>query len=486
MKKLFGGIVIICLAIFLTVGVPYLLYYEPSLPTQNVGRFSQKALHAVVTLRQMTCIYENDSLLGVTTQEALHSFLTSVYKEKYENQFPDTHLSLGKDFTVSETYSFMTYENKDEEIFSYLKKKDSYAIEVTSVSFADNVDVYDRIYVRDSRDYDDALDEFKSLFISKGEQKILENGGYTTPLASYSSRAVRVQISQTVTKQKAYCNPAEVLLTKDAVLKYLKYGKTTIPAYDTIGEEESLEAFADRHGLSVRELKLINQISATPQPNTKLCVTYFTSPLTITVVYQTLTKVYTDPGLSYVVNEAIAKDGQSVLQTGVRGEQNVLYNETYINGVLIKGDVLSKYDITKKVDEIIAVKSDESEKIGTGLWVAPVDNMEILARYSTGISVIDKYERYGNVYAGDTGVIVESGFSDTLGNYVIIDHQNGYRSIYSHLYAVSPLAVDTRVIRGQTIGKIGTGIHNDGAKLVFQIEKEGELADVCDGFLPCE
>ncbi len=73
-----------------------------------------------------------------------------------------------------------------------------------------------------------------------------------------------------------------------------------------------------------------------------------------------------------------------------------------------------------------------------------------------------------------------SGFSktDSAGNYVTIDHGNGYTTKYFHLALGSVcVAVGEQVKAGQKIGDMGSTGYSTGAHLHFQVEKNGVPVD---------
>ena len=76
------------------------------------------------------------------------------------------------------------------------------------------------------------------------------------------------------------------------------------------------------------------------------------------------------------------------------------------------------------------------------------------------------------VWATRAGVVVTSGWASAAGNWVRIDHRDGYVSIYMHLNTRS-VSVGQIVSQGQTIGTMGaTGVAT-GDHLHFGITKNG-------------
>lgn len=78
------------------------------------------------------------------------------------------------------------------------------------------------------------------------------------------------------------------------------------------------------------------------------------------------------------------------------------------------------------------------------------------------------------VAAGDGGTIVVAGWPDGYGygNRVVIDHGNGYRSLYAHLSNIY-VSVGQNVSRGQVIGQMGSTGRSTGTHLHLEIHYKG-------------
>ena len=60
-----------------------------------------------------------------------------------------------------------------------------------------------------------------------------------------------------------------------------------------------------------------------------------------------------------------------------------------------------------------------------------------------------------------------------MGNYVMIDHGDGYTSIYMHFRDSAYVHTGETVKQGQAIGYMGTTGNSTGVHLHFQINKDG-------------
>ncbi len=79
------------------------------------------------------------------------------------------------------------------------------------------------------------------------------------------------------------------------------------------------------------------------------------------------------------------------------------------------------------------------------------------------------------IYASDGGTVVEAGWSNVgYGNYVLIDHGNGFRTRYAHMSKILATRGQT-VDQGQQIGLVGSTGNSTGPHLHFEVYLNGVL-----------
>lgn len=78
------------------------------------------------------------------------------------------------------------------------------------------------------------------------------------------------------------------------------------------------------------------------------------------------------------------------------------------------------------------------------------------------------------VVASDGGMVIVAGWPDNYGygNRVVIDHGNGYQTLYAHLSNIY-VTVGQKVSRGQSIGQMGSTGRSTGTHLHFEIRYKG-------------
>ena len=73
------------------------------------------------------------------------------------------------------------------------------------------------------------------------------------------------------------------------------------------------------------------------------------------------------------------------------------------------------------------------------------------------------------IVASDGGTVIQAGDKgDGYGNYVIIDHGNGYKTLYGHCSSLA-VSYGQYVSQGETIGYVGSTGTSTGPPLHFEI-----------------
>ena len=80
------------------------------------------------------------------------------------------------------------------------------------------------------------------------------------------------------------------------------------------------------------------------------------------------------------------------------------------------------------------------------------------------------------IVATASGKVTYSGVSPVFGNYVIINHGNGYQSLYGHMSLILAKK-DQWVSQGTRIGLVGSTGYSTGPHLHFTVYKNGKLVD---------
>jgi murein DD-endopeptidase MepM/ murein hydrolase activator NlpD len=119
---------------------------------------------------------------------------------------------------------------------------------------------------------------------------------------------------------------------------------------------------------------------------------------------------------------------------------------------------------------------------GTGQFSWPVGGIITQRRtwYHTGLDIANPgAPDIGVADSGRVVVVVRS--SAGYGWYVVVDHGNGFSTLYAHLQAIY-VELGQNVTKGQAVGKMGSTGRSTGTHLHFEVRKNGVALDPV-GFL---
>jgi len=182
------------------------------------------------------------------------------------------------------------------------------------------------------------------------------------------------------------------------------------------------------------------------------------------------------PGIIYTVRE----DGETIekitKEYEVSAEKCAFVNETDISKALTAGTTLFIPDA--ELDWVTR------QEINGDLFKRPIKAWYYISSYFgwrnspfTGQrsyhSGIDMACSTGtSIYAALAGTVTTAGWSDTYGNYVIVRHHSGYKTLYAHMSKIN-VSVGQYVTTSSIIGKVGSTGLSTGPHLHFTVYKNG-------------
>jgi len=114
----------------------------------------------------------------------------------------------------------------------------------------------------------------------------------------------------------------------------------------------------------------------------------------------------------------------------------------------------------------------------TGSWIWPAAGRITQGFYSWHKAIDIANKSGGPILAADSGTVIVAGWPDNsgYGNRIMIEHGNGYKTLYAHLSKISVVTGQT-VKRGDVIGSMGSTGRSTGTHLHFEIRKSSGLGD---------
>jgi len=170
--------------------------------------------------------------------------------------------------------------------------------------------------------------------------------------------------------------------------------------------------------------------------------------------------------------------GQSkVVAEGQSGLKIMEYRLTKENGDVIAEEWLG-HEVIKASSPRVIIKGTKIVGEGSGQFAWPVSGARMTSsygeRWGRAHKGIDLVSSKRNILAADEGVISFAGVKSGYGNAIIINHNNGFKTLYGHLSKISVKEGDI-VEKGAKIGIMGNTGRSTGTHLHFEIHKNGTV-----------
>lgn len=181
---------------------------------------------------------------------------------------------------------------------------------------------------------------------------------------------------------------------------------------------------------------------------------------------------------------------KKVKTEGKNGEEEVTIRTTFTDGMQTDAVETDSKIITKAVDEVVvkgskdgvveessSVSKSSSGSSASGTFCWPVPYTHSISSYyewrwgrmHNGIDIASGGISGQPIVASDGGTVIQAGDKgDGYGNYVIIDHGNGYKTLYGHCSSLA-VSYGQYVSQGETIGYVGSTGNSTGPHLHFEI-----------------
>jgi murein DD-endopeptidase MepM/ murein hydrolase activator NlpD len=185
-----------------------------------------------------------------------------------------------------------------------------------------------------------------------------------------------------------------------------------------------------------------------------------------------------EPPIEYKKSESMKLGQQKVLSEGTVGQQEVTYRLIKRNGSLFEEEIVSKKLLKAAVPTLILKGTLVIRGEGSGKFSWPVIGARITSymgmrwgRMHKGIDIVGD----SSILAADEGVIEYAGYkSGGLGNAVIINHNNGFKTVYGHMKSIK-VKEGQIVEKGEVIGIMGSTGHSTGTHLHFEVHLNGNV-----------
>lgn len=456
-------------------------------------------------------VYLNGEKIGVIgDKNDLYSLIDSnqtTIKEKYQvdNVYPPN------DLKIIETDTYSNHLDDVKSVYDKIEQVDDFAIKGYVITIKSEERNY-QIKVLDKEVFYNATKRFVSAFLNQDEYiKYINNN--QSEIVETGRIIESMQFKENITIKESYISVNDKIYTNEQELtQFLLFGDNPDTKSYTIALGDTIESISEANKLNVEEFLIAN--TKYKSENTILKVG---DTVNVTLISPQLTYVYK---LKEVYNQTIYYAKERVADNTKYTDYSVITTPG-INGI---NRIQEEYEVENGersqdanpiILAVIRPVQNQVTTYGTKRHYIPgPSNIEIPVQTSgawawttnTGYVITSGYGwRWGTmhngidisgagnfgspIYAAADGVVTFAfsgcpssgkGRGDTcgyggrtLGNQVIIDHGNGYVTIYGHLHQQLRVRVGQTVTRGTRIGSMGNSGSSTGPHLHFEVKYNG-------------
>lgn len=178
----------------------------------------------------------------------------------------------------------------------------------------------------------------------------------------------------------------------------------------------------------------------------------------------------------YQKDETMRSGRTTVLKPGKNGMKKATFLLTRINGQILKEELVEEKVIVEPVSALVKKGTKVILGEGSGRFSWPVIGAKLTSsfgkRWGKMHRGVDLASANRNIMASDHGKVTFSGVKNGYGNVIILDHLNGYETLYAHL-SKRLVSKGETVEKGEKIGVMGSTGESTGVHLHFEVHANG-------------
>lgn len=442
-------------------------------------------------------VYLNDKALGtIVSKDELEDYIDE-NGSYYKNKFDVDKVYSPKGLQIKKLTTYDGDVDSVSDIYKKISKDESFTVRgyefVIKGQKAENEGeeaklVTQSIYVLDKDVFKEAVEALIRTFVGEDQYKAYIEDNQVK-IETTGEEIQNVYVDEDITVKETNIPVDETIYTDSSELaNYLLYGK-----------EQKANEYIVQAGDTIENVAFNNKIS--PE---EVLISNSTLTSTTNLLYpgQKLQIIETNPQISVVEESYVVEDIESqypteerydenaaigvdkVIQDGENGLERVAQRVKKVNGVINYVVPEGKTVLKAPISKIIMKGTKYIPDVGsTTSWGWPTDSGW---RLSSGYvwrtnPVTGKRELHGGldisgtgygsrIYATNNGRVKEAGYHYSYGNHVIIDHNNGYLTLYAHMSRIN-VKEGQVVARGDVIGYVGMTGTATGPHVHYEIWK---------------
>jgi murein DD-endopeptidase MepM/ murein hydrolase activator NlpD len=242
-----------------------------------------------------------------------------------------------------------------------------------------------------------------------------------------------------------------------------------------VQEGDSLSSIATKFNMTAWEIKQNNPGSRELylQIGDELKLTAPKAPVTVRTVEKVVEQIAIEPEVEIRQSDELKAGVTKVVRPGQAGLKEMDYRLTKENGEVVQEEWLGQKVLQPSITEVV-LRGTKVVGEGSGQFAWPVSGASMSSSFGArwgrmheGVDLVGS----ADIHASDEGVVSFAGQQNGYGNVIMIDHGNGYQTVYGHLSSIG-VHVGQVVQQGESIGVMGNTGRSTGTHLHFEIRKD--------------
>ncbi|MBD2871799.1 M23 family metallopeptidase [Paenibacillus arenilitoris] len=319
--------------------------------------------------------------------------------------------------------------------------------------------------------------EVRSLSFSAEEAEAADAAAKSAPSKEPGREVTEVAFMEAVLTETVDADPEQIKAAED-IYKMLVQGSVKPTKY-TVKEGDCIGCIAQQFDISPEVIYENNSWIKDDKITIGdvLDLTVLQPELTVKTVENLVEVESIEPPVEVKQNASMRVGESKTLSEGTPGSKRLTYKIVKQNGYVVSEELLTKEIIKEATPKIVERGTKVVLGEGSGNFAMPVSGSRLTSKFGqrwgrmhNGIDLTGNK----NIKASDAGKVTFVGTKEGLGKTIVIDHKNGYETVYGHLssYKVSDGDI---VEKGDIIGIMGSTGNSTGVHLHFEIHKNGVI-----------
>ena len=448
--------------------------------------------------------YEGKTLGVISSESELNDYINEngkVYKNKYNTS--KVYAPTGVQVKKLVTYNGKVESVKD--VYQKIEDEEEFTIKAYDMSIKKEANEKDEenkgkvttthVYVTDPDIFKEAVNTLIDTFV--GEEAYNSYTNDTQAEITTTGEIVEnVYVDEDITIKESKVPVTEKIYTDaDELARFLLYGEDYEESVYTVKAGDTIENVAFNNQINPSELLISNEELTSETnllyPGQQLKIAKVNPQISIVEESYVVEDVESAYSTEERYDDSILIGNDKVIQEGVNGLDRVSQRVKEINGEIVYVEPQGKEVLKSPVNKVVLKGSKYVPDVGSLTnWGWPTDSgWRLSSDYSYRTSPINGSRElhtgldisgtgYGSkVYATNNGRVIIAEYHYSYGNYVVIDHNNGYMTLYAHMSRIAT-KVGQVVERGEVIGYVGMTGSATGPHVHYEVWDGCRYCDV--------